>query len=163
MSLFTTLTQDPAFWVAVSTVLCIGFIALKAYKPILAGLDARAQIIRQRLDEAAQLHAEAAKILEDYKQKSLDASKEAEAVMRNAQLRADKLRQEMEDELRHTIERQEASVKLRINRLEAETIETVKMAIIDAALVQVRTRLVKEVDGIDDLDASLKRIAATLN
>jgi F0F1-type ATP synthase membrane subunit b/b' len=163
MSFFDSLFADTSFWVAVSTILCVGFIVYKARHGVLAALDQRADTIRLRLEEAAELHQEATRILEEYKLKSVEAISEADNVLRNAERRADKLRVEMEEDLKETMLRQDASIKLRVSRLEQETIETVKMALIDAALEQVRSHLQTNTAGLADLDASLQRIVKTLH
>lgn len=165
MDFINSLFGDPTFWVAVSTVLCFGFIGYKAYKPLLQGLDSRAEMIRQRLAEAEQLRLEAAQVLEEYKEKSANALKEADAVLHNAQRRADQMRQKMETELAETIARQEANAKLRLARLEEETIETVKNAIISAALARVQKDVggKDEVTSTDALKQSLDQITKTLH
>jgi F-type H+-transporting ATPase subunit b len=163
MGIVETLTNDPTLWVAISTVLCISFIAWKAYKPILGALDSRANMISVRLREAEELHEEAKLVLAQYKQKSNDAASEAEQVLRNAQVRADKLRTEMEAELAQMIARQEASVKLRIARLEAEAIETVKQAIIQAALDKAKQEIGQGKAGNDNIHTSLDRITKIMS
>jgi F-type H+-transporting ATPase subunit b len=156
------LLQDSAFWVAASTVLCVGFIAYKAWRPILGALDTRANAIHQRLIEAEALRDEAEKILNEYKQKSANALVEADAILKNAQSRADQMRKHMENELSEMITRQEQSAHNRIARLELEAIEAVKQAVVTAAMTQVRGKFEKESDA-QNLEASLKAIAKTLH
>ena len=164
MEFFQTLIHDERFWVAVSTILCFGFIGFKAYKPILAGLDGRAEMIRLRLAEADALRDEAQKVLEEYKEKSANALQEAQAVLQNAQRRAEQLREKMEEELTETITRQEANAKSRIARLEQETIEAVKSAVITAALQRVQDDVVKDGDkSVSSTAHSLDQIAKTLH
>ncbi len=157
------LLQTETFWVMISTVLCVGFIAFKAYRPLLASLDARADMIRVRLAEAETLHEEAQRILEEYKQKSRTAAAEAEQVLRNAQVRADNLRADMEKELHETMARQEASLKVRIARLEAEAIESVKQGLVTAALQQVRETMENDGAKAGNLSGSLDRITKTMH
>lgn len=156
--------NDTAFWVAVSTVLCFGFIGFKAYKPILEGLDGRAQMIRQRLAEAEELRAEAERVLADYKEKSANALQEAKEVLQTAQKRADQMREKMEQELKETITRQENNAKMRLGRLEAETIESVKSAFISAALKRVQTDIeAAGEESTKSLTHSLDQITKTLH
>lgn len=163
MEMLQTLLQTESFWVAVSTMLCMGFIGFKAYRPLLASLDARADSIRVRLAEAEQLHEEAKAVLEEYKQKSAMAAKEAEQVLRNAQARADTMRAQMEKELAETIARQEAGLKVRLARLEAEAVESVKQSLIADAIAQVQTSVANDGAAVGNLDKSLKRISKTMN
>ena len=74
MGIVERLASDTSLWVAMSTILCVGFIAWKAHRPIIAALDNRAALIQSRLQEAEQLHQEAKIILEEYKEKSLNES-----------------------------------------------------------------------------------------
>lgn len=164
MEFINFMINDPRFWVAVSTVLCFGFIGLKAYKPILAGLDGRAAQIRQRLAEADELRDEAQKVLAEYKEKSANALHEAQVVLENAQRRAEQMREKMEEELTESIARQEANAKARLARLEIETIETVKNTIIGAALKRVQADVVKEEDkSKTSMTHSLDQITKTLH
>lgn len=162
MNFLSSLINDPTFWVAVSTVLCLGFIALKAAGPIAGALDARGNAIRTRLSEAAALHEEAKAILAEYKAKSAAAQNEAESILRNAQIRAEKLRTEMEEELRTTMARQEASAKQRIARMELEAIEAIKAAVIKESLELVRTHMQNDAANANDRKTSLHRITKTM-
>ncbi len=157
------LFKDSSFWVAVSTLLCVGFIAWKAWRPILQALDGRAAAIHQRLAEAETLRVEAEAILNEYKQKSANALTEAEEILRNAQTRADQMRRQMENDLKEAIARQEAGAQSRIARLEAEAIEAVKEAVVAAAIAQVREKFEKEGVSSQDLEASIKAITKTLH
>jgi len=159
MSLF----QDSSFWVAFSTVLCIGFIAYKAWRPILHALDGRAAAIHQRLTEAETLRAEAEKILQEYKSKSANALTDADQILKNAQSRADQMRKQMESDLKDAIARQEANAQSRIARLEVEAIEAVKEAVVTAAMTQVKEKFEKEGVSAKDLEISLKAITQTLH
>lgn len=162
MTIVMNLLNDPSFWVTISTLICFGFIAYKAYKPVLAGLDARAAAIRDRLAEAEALREEARVVLEDYKQKSANALKEAEAVLANAHRRAEQLREKMEDDLKESIARQEANAKSRLERLENETIESVKAAVIAATMERARQEMAQN-DNAPSLTQSLDQITKTLN
>lgn len=157
------LLHDSAFWVAVSTILCVGFIALKAYRPILGSLDARAAAIHQRLAEAENLRREAQDVLAEYKAKSENALNEAAHILRDAEARANQLRQKMEADLKDSIARQEASAKNRIARMEQDAVEGVKAAIVSASLERARDHIVKQGGvGSNDLDNSVAAIGKTL-
>jgi F-type H+-transporting ATPase subunit b len=162
MELIQHFINDPTFWVAVSTVVCFGFIGMKAWRPILAALDGRAASIRLRLDEAEALRNEAQAILEEYKQKSANALNEAKEVLKNAELRAEQMREQMEAELKTAISRQELNAKMRISRLENEAVDAVKTAIIQTTLTRVQDSIAND-DDAKDVDASLAAIGKTLH
>jgi len=161
---FTALIGDTSFWVMVSTLLCFGFIAWKAWSPIKGGLDARAVMITTRLNEAEALRIEAQNILEEYKQKSQNALNEADSVLQNAKARAEHLRVQMEKELKDSIARQELNAKNRIARMEEEAISAIKSKIITATLTQVKEHandqqlIAPSIDqSLDDIKKILKK------
>ncbi len=163
MDVINSLVADSRFWVALSTVLCFAFVGWKAYQPILSGLDARAESIRMRLAEADALRDEAQNVLEEYKEKSANALKEAQEVLENAKRRAEQMREKMEEELTETIARQEANATSRLARLEMETIESVKNAIITAALKRVQADIGQQDDSKTSITTSLDEITKTLH
>ena len=159
---FSNLLQQPEFWVMVSTLLCFGFIASKAWKPIQSGLDARTATIEKRLAEAEALRVEAQNILQEYKQRSENALHEAEEVLKNAQRRADHLRVQMEKELHETIARHEITAKNRIARMEEEAIRSIKNKIISTTLTQVKTQAANQDLVTPSIDQSMDDIKKIL-
>jgi F-type H+-transporting ATPase subunit b len=160
--LFSELLSDPEFWVTISMILCYGFIASKAWRPIKDGLDARAVTINNRLNEAEALRLEAQKILEEYKQKSENALNEAEEVLKNAQRRADHLRVQMEKELTDSITRQEINAKNRIARREEEAVQMIKNKIISTTLANVKTQAANQDLVAPSIDQSMDDIKKIL-
>ncbi len=156
--MISALIGDTSFWVMVSTLLCFGFIAVKAAMPIKQGLDARANTIVARLNEAEALRIEAQNILEEYKEKSANALNEAEAVLHNAQSRADHLRAKMEQELKESIARQEMNARNRIARMEEDAIQSIKSQIISATLLRVKEHATTEELVAPSVDHSLDDI-----
>lgn len=152
------LFADPTFWVAISTTLCFGFLIYKAYPVVLSSLDARSAQIRARLMEAENLRLEAEKILREYREKSARASEEAAQILREASLQADAMRARMEEEMRQTLIRQEASAKQRLQRLEQDTIEAVKASVIAAAL----QRAAENMPDAGSVEAALEEAVTTL-
>lgn len=155
------LAGDTSFWVMVSTVLCFGFIAFKARRPIIDGLDGRAAAIQQRLAEAETLRAEAQSMLEEYKRKSVQAMTEADEIMTNAQRRVDQMRTEMEKALQESIARQELNAKNRIARMEEEAMQVIKNTLVNSVLTKVKSQAANQSLGtasIDDSMDDLKKI-----
>lgn len=142
--MITGLIADTNFWVLLSTVLCIGFIAFKAAKPVVAALDDRANTISARLAEAEALRNEAAAILAEYQVKANQAMKEADEIVANAQRRAEQMRVDMEEELKQAIARQELNAKNRMARLEEEAMTTIKAAIISEAMTKVKAHVAND-------------------
>lgn len=159
---FAHMIHDTSFWVMVSTVLCIGFIAFKAFKPIREGLDARATAITTRLAEAEALRLEAMALLDEYKQKSENALHEAEAVLHNADRRAEHLREQLEKELKENIARHEITARLRIERMEEEAINAIKAQIISNTLTQVKDHVSHAQIIAPSIERSMDDIKKTL-
>lgn len=82
---------EPYQWVAVSMVIfiLIALFVAKAHKAVTGGLDNQIAAIRQQLDEAKSLRAEAEALREEYAAKVAGAEKDAEAMLANAQTEAD--------------------------------------------------------------------------
>lgn len=160
MDMLSHLTGDANFWVMISSVLCFGFIAMKAAGPITGALDGRTEAIRNRLAEAEALRTEAQKLLETYQAKYAEALQEAENVMATAQRRADQMRIDMEEELKQTIARQERNAANRIARMEEETIRVVREAVINAAMDKVKTTVANDskAASIDNAMDDLKKV-----
>lgn len=159
---FARLIADTNFWVMLSTVLCFGFIAVKSRHSVAAGLAARTDAIRQRLEEAETLRREAEALLAATREQSEKAMQEAEFIVQNAHRRAEQMREEMEQETRNVIAREELKAKNRIARMEEETVKAVKDRIITLALDQVKTSVANDVKIKPSLDASMNGIKDVL-
>ncbi len=156
------LIADTSFWVMLSTVLCFAFIAIKSRGAVAAGLAARTEAIRQRLEEAETLRREAEAMLATMREKSEKAMQEAEFIVQNAHRRAEQMREEMEEETRNVIAREELKAKNRISRMEEETVRAVKDRIITLALDQVKTSVANDVKIKPSIDASMNSIKDVL-
>lgn len=153
--MITQLIADTNFWVMLSTVLCFGFIAVKARHSVAAGLAARTDAIRKNLDEAETLRKEAEAVLAAAQEKADKAAQEAEFIVTNAKNRAEQMRQEMETATRNMIEREELKAKNRIARMEEETIRDIKERIINLAVEQAQQSVANDSSIKPSIDASL--------
>ena len=99
--------NDPTFWVAIAFVVFVGLMVWKARKPVLDGIDARAERIKAELDEAQRLREEAQHALAEYKRMQRDAAKEAEEILRLAASEADTMRERARDDLSRSVQRRE--------------------------------------------------------
>ncbi len=82
-------------WGAISFAVLFVLIAKVAYPAIKKGLDARADKIRNSLDEAERTRDEANTILEQYRSQLADAKNESARIIEEARQAADKLRQDL--------------------------------------------------------------------
>jgi F-type H+-transporting ATPase subunit b len=129
------LLSNPEFWVGVSF---LGFVALILYYgvPRLIGksLDERAAGIRKELDEAKRLKDEAQALLNDYRRRKDEASKEADAIIAQAKSEALAIAAETRASMKEMVERRTRLAEEKIARAEAQAVGEVRAAAIDAAV-----------------------------
>ncbi|MFM8746699.1 MAG: hypothetical protein ACKOED_08540 [Aestuariivirga sp.] len=81
---------DASFFALVALIIFLGIVAYAGgFKAMGAGLDSRAERIRRELEHAASLRKEAESLLAEYKQKRLDAEKEAQSIVAAAKADAE--------------------------------------------------------------------------
>ncbi|HKZ95762.1 MAG TPA: F0F1 ATP synthase subunit B [Hyphomicrobiaceae bacterium] len=158
--------KNPEFWVMVAFFL---FMALLIYYrvPGLIGraLDARAQAIRQELDEARRLREEAQRLLADYQRKSLEAEEEARVIIDQARHEAHALAADTRKSLAESLERRTRLAEDKIARAEAQAVSEVRATAVDVAVAAaekiLKARVVGETasslieDSIRDLKGKL--------
>jgi F-type H+-transporting ATPase subunit b len=140
--------SDPKFWVAVSFVLFFLLLGRKIWAALTAALDGRAAGIRRQLDEAAELRAEAERMLAAAEAERAAAAKEAEELL--ARARAEAARVVALD---------------RIAAAEASAIAEVRNAAADIASAAARAVLAETIDAATDarlVDQSLADLPKAL-
>jgi F-type H+-transporting ATPase subunit b len=142
----SALLHDPTFWVAIAFIVFVGLMVWKATKPILAGIDARAERIKAELDEAQRLREEAQKALAEYKRKQRDAAKETEELLANARHEADLLRRQAAEDLKQTLARREKAALEKIAQAETQAIQDVRARAVDIAIAATAKLLSENVD-----------------
>ncbi len=156
------LLQDPAFWASVAFIIFIAATAKPISRLAVAGLDKRADKIRDDLEEAEQLRQQAQDLLAGYQRKQRDAIDEAEAIIAYAGEEADRLAVQGRERLEASVERRLKLALERIARAEAQALDTVKAKTIDAALDATRDFLAKELKGKQAgalIDSAIKDLA----
>lgn len=140
--------RSAEFWVAVSFV---GFLAVLAYYKVPAliakALDDRAAAIRKELDEARRLREEAQNLLSDYQKKHRQVSEEAEAIIGQARREAEAYAQETRAALSESMERRTRQAEEKIGRAEAQAVDDVRSAAVDAALAAAERILREKASG----------------
>lgn len=158
--------NDPTFWVAVAFVVFVGLMIWKAAKPILGGIDARAERIKAELDEAQRLREEAQKTLAEYKRKQRDAAKEAEDLLANARHEADLLRNQAAEDLKQTLARREKAALEKISQAETQAVQDVRAKAVDIAIAATAKLLSENVDPQRDqamVDQAIKDLGRRLH
>ena len=101
----------PYQWVSISmlVLLLIAFFGAKVHKTITGGLDGQIAAIREELDEAKRLRAEAEKLRDEYTTKIANAETDAEAMLDNAKAEAEAILRDLRNDLTTSKEAREVA------------------------------------------------------
>ena len=117
---------DATFFALVALIIFLAIAAYAgAFKKMGAGLDSRADRIRKELDHATQLRKDAEALLAEYKQKRLDAEKEAASIISAAKADAEEYAAETRRKLTESLERRSKQAEQKIAQAEAAAIKDV--------------------------------------
>jgi F-type H+-transporting ATPase subunit b len=158
-----TLLQDPGFWYAVAFVIFIGIAFKFTRKPATAWLDDEIAKIRQELEQARRLRAEAEASLAEYTKKQAIAMADAEAIVQQAHDDAIQVKSKAEADLQAALERHEKQALNRIRMAENEAVTQVRDATIDAAMQLVRKALSEQIDDVTStklIEQAIKELPA---
>ena len=137
------MTITPDISVAIAFVIFIVLVAWKGTKKLTAGLDQRAETIRKQLDETQNLREEAQAALASYQRQQRDALAEADEIVAQAKMDAERLKVQAEAVLTATIKRREEQAVERIAQAEATAIKDVRDQAIELA-IGVATKIITE-------------------
>ena len=158
--------EDPEFWVALAFVIFIGIlIKFGVPKMVFSSLDERGDRIKQALDEAQRLRAEAQSVLTQYQNKRGEAEKEAQAIIVSARVEAERLAGEAKGKVEEFIARRTKMAESKIAQAEAQALSEVRSAAADASIAAAESILKQSTvgaaaesliaKGISDLKAKL--------
>jgi F-type H+-transporting ATPase subunit b len=140
--------DDPEFWVALAFVIFIGvLVKFGVPKMALSALDERSDRIKQALDEAHRLRTEAQAVLVQYQKKREEAEKEAQAIIVNARVEAERLAGEAKGKVEEFIARRTKMAESKIAQAEAQALADVRAAAADAAVTAAEKILVQTTHG----------------
>ena len=137
------MTITPDISVAIAFVIFVVLVAWKGTKKLTAGLDQRADAIRKQLDETQNLREEAQAALASYQRQQRDALAEADEIVAQAKVDAERLKEQAETVLTATIKRREEQAVERIAQAEATAIKDVRDQAIELA-IGVATKIITE-------------------
>ena len=137
------MTITPDISVAIAFVIFIVLVVWKGTKKLTAGLDQRADAIRKQLDETQNLREEAQAALASYQRQQRDALAEADEIVAQAKVDAERLKVQAENVLTATIKRREEQAVERIAQAEATAIKDVRDQAIELA-IGVATKIITE-------------------
>lgn len=139
--------SDPTFWVAVSFVLFVALTFKMVWQKVTVALDARAEEIRRRLEEAQNLREEAQAAKANYQRLQRDALKEAEAILAHAREEAKLMREEGEKKLEIALARREQMAVEKIAAAEAKALQDVREQMVDLAVAATKQLIESNIDG----------------
>lgn len=141
---------DPKFWVAASFILFVVLVGKMGWTKITEMLDARSARIREELDEAKRLRAEAQAMMTRAEAERTTAIAEAAALVERAKQEAERLAAAMAAEAEAAARRRERMAMDRIAAAEAGAIAEVRNAAADLAAVAVREVIAAKHDAAAD-------------
>jgi F-type H+-transporting ATPase subunit b len=142
---------DATFYALVALVLFLGIVMYAgAHKKAAAALDARAAQIDKDLNDARKLREDAEALLAEYKQKKLDAEKEAAGIVAQARTDAAAFAEDAKKKLADSLVRRTKQAEQKIAQAEAAAIKDVRSAAADKAIAAA-TALLSGAKGNDKL------------
>lgn len=130
--------SNPETWIVVAFVLFIAVFLRYLAPKIGQGLDARADKIREQLEQASRLRAEAEALLASYQLAQEKLLKEAESIIETAKRDAITLRVHAAEELKIALDRRSQQAQEKIARAEAEAVSAIRSRIIETATERAR-------------------------
>jgi F-type H+-transporting ATPase subunit b len=152
---------EAEFWVLVAFLIAIAYLIYKVKDIVTGALDQRAAKIKAELDEAQHLREEAQAKLAEYQRKQRDALKEAEGIVAQAKVEAERVAAQGARDLEAAIERRKRLAVEKIALTEAKAVAEVRNMAVDLAIAALRHALAEDLDArrrgalIDDAIAGL--------
>jgi len=155
---------DATFFALVALIIFLAIAAYAgAFRKLGAGLDSRADRIRKELDHATQLRKDAEALLAEYKQKRLDAEKEAASIISAAKSDAEEFASETRRKLTESLERRSKQAEQKIAQAEAAAIKDVRNVATDPAIAASHHLAAEAAKGAKGADLIASSIAAVKN
>ena len=140
------ITEDANFWILIAFITFFGAFGRAAYRKATEVLDRRAERIRNELDEAAALRAEAQALLAEHERKRQEAEEEARRMVEHAKVEAERHAAEARVALEETMKRRAAMAEQRIARAEEEALREVRQTAAALAIEAARRLIGETVD-----------------
>jgi F-type H+-transporting ATPase subunit b len=155
---------DASFFALVALIIFLGIVAYAGgFKAMGAGLDSRAERIRRELDHATSLRKEAESLLAEYKQKRLDAEKEAAAIVAAAKADAEEYAAETRRKLSETLDRRAKQAEQKIAQAEAAAVKDVRNLATELAIAASQKLVAEAAKGEKAAEFIASSITAVKN
>lgn len=159
-----SLFQDPTFWVGVAFCITVFALVKLAGKAVSAMLQSRADKIAKQLDEAADLHKQAQKLLDGYKAQQAGAEQTAREALTQAEENAQKFKETLLSDFENKLKSRETAAQQRLDRAAREATDEIRTLAADVAMKTVEKLLTEKLTGeagqnlIDDAIDSLPEL-----
>jgi F-type H+-transporting ATPase subunit b len=155
---------DASFFALIALIIFLGIVAYAGgFKAMGSGLDTRAERIRNDLEHAAKLRKEAEALLAEYKQKRIDAEKEAATIIAAARSDAEEYAAETRRKLSESLERRTKQAEQKIAQAEAAAIKDVRNAATELAIAAAQNMVAQAARGAKGDELIASSIAAVRN
>jgi len=155
---------DEGAWVAIGFVIFVVLAWKQASAALGSMLDSRSDKIRAELDEARKLHDDAKAELENFRKLKAEAEQEAQTILANAKVAAERIRENAATRAEETIVRREAQAKAKITAAENALISELRQKASELAVIAARQVITDKLDSKASLalvEDSAKQIAAS--
>ncbi len=139
--------KDPMTFYGIAFLIFVGLAYRYGKANFATWVDGEILKVRQQLDEAQKLRAEAEATLATYKVQQTEALAEAELLVQNAKQEAVRLKAQAEADLKASLARHEQQAMERIRMAEAEALAEVRQRGIDLAMAMARDTLQSKLQG----------------
>ena len=155
---------DSSFFTLVALIIFLGIVAYAGgFKAMGSGLDSRSERIRNDLEHAAKLRKEAEALLAEYKQKRIDAEKEAASIVAAAKADAEEYAAETRRKLSESLDRRTRQAEQKIAQAEAAAIKDVRNAATELAIAAAQNMVAQAAKGAKGDELIASSIAAVRN
>lgn len=155
-----SLLDNAYTWIGLSFAIVVFLFVRYLMPAINKGLDARAQKIRDQLEQANRLRTEAQELLAQYKAEQEAMLKQAEEIVSTATRDAANIRARAAEELKTALERRSTQAQEKVARAEAEAIAGIRARIVETATESARTMLAEQAVGAADEQAIARAISS---
>lgn len=140
--------MDAEFFVALGFILfVVGLAYLGVHNKLGVALDGRIAKIKDELDEAARLRAEAQALMQSFAAKTAEAEAQAAGIVAQAKAEAEALAKEAQQRLEEYVARRTKQAQDKIAQAEAQATADVRSAAADAAIKAAETVLKSSASG----------------
>jgi F-type H+-transporting ATPase subunit b len=151
---------NAAGWVALSMLVVVALMLWKKVPQLITGmLDTRIAAIRQQLDEAAQLRAEAERLLADAKARSAASAGDAAAIVAHAEAEAQALLAKAQADAADLVARRGRMAEDKIGAAERSALAEVRARAADAAVRAAGALIAERHDAAADRTLTDRTIA----